>query len=136
MSNLVNSYGFDFQGGGGMGRRLGIYFHGEKATLYTDYGSHKIISEADPKATLALPPPSLPPSPGHHREWLNCIKSRQQPSCNVTYHHRVNVPCCLANLSLKIGRSIRFDPKAETVIGDAEAARLMMPIYREPWKLG
>ena len=136
MSNLANSYGFDFQGKGGMARRLGIYFHGEKATLYTDYGSHKIIPEADPAATLELPKPSLPPSVGHHRELLDGIKSRQQPSCNVAYHHRVNVPLCLANLSLRLGRSVQFDPVKETAIGDEEAARLLAPIYREPWTLG
>ena len=136
MSNLANSYGFDFQGRGGMARRLGIYFHGELATLRTDYGSHTIVPERDPNAKLELPPPSLPPSPGHHREWLDGIKTRKQPSCNVAYHHRVNVPCCLANLSLKIGRSVQFDPVKETVIGDDEAARLLQPTYREPWTLG
>jgi len=135
MHNLANSYGFDFQGGGGMARRLGIYFHGEKATLYSDYGMHKIIPEADPKATLELPKPSIPPSVGHHRELLDAIKSRQQPSCNVAYHHRVNIPCCLANLSYKVGRSVQFDPVKETVIGDEVAARLLTPTYREPWSL-
>ena len=135
MHNLANSYGFDFQGAGGMGRRLGIYFHGDKATLYSDYGMHKIIPEADPKAMLELPKPSIPPSVGHHRELLDAIKTRQQPSCNVVYHHRVNVPCCLANLSYKIGRSVQFDPLKETVIGDDVAARLLAPTYREPWAL-
>jgi len=136
MHNLANSYGFDFHGKGGMARRLGIYFHGEQATLYSDYGMHKIIPESRPDAKLEVPPPSIPPSPGHHRELIDAIKTRQQPLCNVAYHHRVNVPICLANLSYKIGRSVQFDPKAETVLGDEEAARLTMPTYREPWTLG
>ncbi|MBM4042507.1 MAG: Gfo/Idh/MocA family oxidoreductase [Planctomycetes bacterium] len=135
MHNLANSYGFDFQGKGGMARRLGIYFHGEKATLHTDYGTHKLVPEADPNATLELPKPSIPPSVGHHRELLDAIKTRQQPSCNVAYHHRVNVPCCLANLSYKIGRSIQFDPVKEAILGDEEAARTAVPAYREPWTL-
>jgi hypothetical protein len=97
---------------------------------------HKIIPEADPKATLELPKPSIPPSVGHHRELLDAIKTRQQPSCNVAYHHRVNIPCCLANLSYKLGRSVQFDPVKETVIGDEQATRLTMPTYREPWTLG
>ena len=136
MSNMTSSYGFDFQGGGGRSRRLGIYFHGEQATLFTDYGRYVIVPEDDPKKQPELPPSSLPPSPGHHREWLDGIKTRRQPSCNVAYHHRVNVPICLANLSLKVGRGLRFDPATETIVGDPEAARLMMPVYREPWKLG
>jgi len=135
MMNLTNSYGFDFQGKGGRARRLGIYFHGERATLHSDYGRRTIVPEDDPSRQLKLPGPSLPPTPGHHQEWLNCIKTREQPSCNVFYHHKVNVPCCLANLSLKIGRSVRFDPKTETILGDEEASKLLAPSYREPWTL-
>ena len=136
MHNLANSYGFDFQGKGGRARRLGIYFHGEKATLYTNYSQHTIVPEAGPKAKIELPPPSLPPLPEHHRQLIDAVKTRQQPSCNVVYHHRVNVPLCLANVSYKIGRSVQFDPKTETVIGDEEAQRLLTPTYREPWTLG
>jgi predicted dehydrogenase len=136
MMNLTNSYGWDFNGGGGRARRLGIYFHGDKATLYCDYGTFKILPQDDPKAEVKPPEPSLPRSKGHYREWIDCIKSRQQPSCNVFYHHNVNVPCCLANLSLKLGRSIQLDPKTETVIGDKEAAKGCQPNYRKPWTLG
>ncbi len=39
-----------------------------------------------------------------------------------------------ATLSLKLGRSIRFDPQNESIVGDAEAARLAIPEYRAPWK--
>jgi predicted dehydrogenase len=136
MMNLTNSYGWDYHGTGGRKRRLGIYFHGDKATLHCNYDTFKIIPEDDPKADVKLPEPSLPRSPGHYREWADCIKTRQEPSCNVFYHHKVNVPCCLANLSLKLGRSIQFDPEAETVIGDKEAAAGLQPVYRKPWTLG
>ena len=76
---------------------------------------------------LQAPPKSIPPSPGHEREWLDCIKSRQQPSCNPVYHVRVDVPIMLSLLSLKLGRSIRFDPATEKIVGDPEAARLAVP---------
>ena len=135
MMNLTNSYGWDFQGGGGRNRRLGVYFHGDAATLFCDYGMHKIIPEGDPKTELSLPPITLPRSKGHYREWIDCIKIGKQPSCNVFYHHKVNVPLCLANLSLSLGRSIQFDPEKEEVIGDAEAAQGLEPRYRAPWRL-
>jgi hypothetical protein len=83
---------------------------------------------------LQSPPPSVPPSPGHEREWLDCIKSRQQPSCNVFYHTHVDVPIGLSLLSLKLGRSIRFDPIKERIIGDSDAAQRAVPKYRAPWK--
>jgi hypothetical protein len=62
------------------------------------------------------------------------MKSRTQPSCNVAYHYKIDLACTLANLSLKLGRSIRFDPATKKIVGDDEAARLAVPEYREPWK--
>jgi hypothetical protein len=52
----------------------------------------------------------------------------------VNYHYKVDLPLTLANLAYKLGRSVRFDPKTEKIVGDAEAAKLARPVYREPWK--
>jgi len=102
--------------------------------MYSDYSQFKIVPEGDKMAGKEAPPKSIPPSPGHEREWLDCIKSRRQPSCSVFYHVKVDVPIVLSLLSLKLGRSIRFDPAKEEIIGDSEAARLAIPTYRKPWK--
>jgi hypothetical protein len=80
------------------------------------------------------PAKSIPPSPGHELEWLECIKSRKQPSCNPGDHVKIDVPIALSTLSLQLGRSIRFDPDKELIIGDKEATRLAVPEYRAPWK--
>ena len=93
-----------------------------------------MVSEGDFLKDREPPERSIPPSPGHEREWLDCIKSRQQPRCNVDYHNKVNVPIVLANLALKLGRSIRLDPATLKIVGDDEAARLAQPEYRAPWK--
>jgi predicted dehydrogenase len=134
MSSLTNSYGFDLHGEPVPKRRLGIYFHGANGTMYADYGQFKIVPEGDKMKGLLPPPKSIPPSPGHEREWLDCIKSRQQPSCSVFYHTHVDVPIVLSLLSLKLGRSIRFDPATEKIVGDPEAAQMAIPKYRSPWK--
>ena len=134
MSSLTNSYGFDLHGKPVPERRLGVYFHGANGTLYADYGHFKIVPEGNKMDGLEPPPKIIPPSPGHEREWLDCIKSRQQPSCSVFYHIRVDVPVVLSLLSLKLGRSIRFDPATEKITGDAKAAKLAVPKYRAPWK--
>jgi len=134
MSSLTNSYGFEFEGDPGRKQRLGIYFHGTNGTLAADYTTLKVTPEGDAMKDLAAPPKSIAASPGHEREWLDCIKSRRQPTCNPTYHIRVHVPVMLSLLSLKLGRAIRFDPATESIVGDPEAARLAVPEYRAPWK--
>ena len=134
MMSLVNSYGFDFQGTGGISRRLGIYFHAVNATLYTDYGMHKIIPEGDRLKDLAPPEQSIPPSPGHEREWLDSIKTRKEPSCSISYHYKIDLAITLANLSMRLGRSIRLDPVTEKIVDDPEASKMARPTYRDPWK--
>ena len=133
MMNCANSFAFDF-GRGKPARRLGIYFHGVNGTLFTDYGKHEIVAEGDLLKDPAPPPESIPPSPGHEREWLDSIKSRKEPSCSVNYHYKVDLALTLANLSYQLGRSVRFDAKAEKIVGDKQAAKLARPVYRRPWK--
>lgn len=134
--SLTNSYGFDFQGPNRIKRRLGVWFHGVNGTLMADYGSHRIVPEGDRlKETADKPVTSMPSSPGHHREWLDCIRTRQQPSCNVGYHHKIDISLSLANLSMQLKRAIEFDSKTETIVGDPEAAKLAVPTYRDPWRI-
>lgn len=131
--SMVNSFGFDF-GRGDPARRLGIYFHGLNGTLFADYGRHEVVPEGELLKDPAPPPQGVPPSPGHEREWLDCIKSGKQPSCSVEYHYRIDLALTLANVAYKVGRAIRFDPRTEKIVGDREAQRLARPQYRPPWK--
>ncbi len=133
MMSLCNSFGFDF-GRGQPARRLGIYFHALRGTLYANYGTHEVVPEGKLLEDSTPPDPWIPSSPGHEREWLDCIKSREQPSCNVNYHYRVDLAITLANLSYMLQRSIRFDPETEQIVGDEEAVRRARPEYRAPWK--
>jgi predicted dehydrogenase len=133
MMSTCNSFAFDF-GRGEPARRLGIYFHALNGTLFTDYGKYQIVPEGKFLPDLVPPPESIPPSPGHEREWLDSVKSRKEPSCSVNYHYRVDLALTLGNLSYRLGRSVRFDPKTEKIVGDEEAVRKARPVYRDPWK--
>jgi len=134
MSSLTNSYGFDLEGEPVAQRRLGIYFQGGQGTLYANYDMFKIVPEGDKMKNCVMPPKSIASSPGHEREWLDCIKSRTLPSCNPDYHVKIDVPIQLSLLSLKLGKSIRFDPAKAWILDDHEASRAAIPQYRAPWK--
>ena len=133
MMNCANSFAFDF-GRGKPERRLGIYFHALNGTLFSDYSRHEVVPEGELLADKTPPAESIPPSPGHEREWLDSIKSRKQPSCCVDYHYKVDLALTLANISYMLKRSVRFDPKTEKIVGDREARKLARPNYRGPWK--
>jgi len=67
------------------------------------------------------------------REWLESIKTRKLPLCDIEVGHRVSAVCHLANISLKLGRSLRWDPEKEDFIGDPEASAMLVRPYRKPW---
>jgi predicted dehydrogenase len=67
------------------------------------------------------------------RDWLECIRTRKRPLCDVEDGHRVAIATNLANMSLRLGRSIRWDPDKEQVVGDKEAAAMCVRPYRAPW---
>ncbi len=69
----------------------------------------------------------------HQRDFLDCVKSRQQPVTDVESGHRVVTTCHLANLSLKTGRKLVWDSQKEKVEDDPAANELLVRPYRKPW---
>ena len=69
----------------------------------------------------------------HARNFLDCVKSREQPIASVEDGHRVATACHLANISLKVGRKIRWDAASERILDDAAADSMLERPYRKPW---
>jgi predicted dehydrogenase len=69
----------------------------------------------------------------HVRNFLDCVKSRARPIADVEQGHQVTTSCHLANISLRTGRKIRWNPETEEIIGDAEASKWLERPYRKPW---
>ncbi len=69
----------------------------------------------------------------HARNFLDCVKSRERPIADVEGAHQVTTACHLANISLRIGRKIRWDADHEEIIGDREASAMLERPYRKPW---
>jgi predicted dehydrogenase len=72
---------------------------------------------------------------GEHDDFLKCVRSRKDPYFPVEIGHRVSTVCHLANLCLRLGRKLKWDPKAEQFVGDAEANRMLDRPRRDPWQL-
>ncbi|MBN1125581.1 MAG: Gfo/Idh/MocA family oxidoreductase [Sedimentisphaerales bacterium] len=72
---------------------------------------------------------------GEHRDFLDCVKSRKDPYFPVDIGHRVSTVCHLANIAIKLGRKLEWDPEKERFVGDTEADRMMSRPMRSPWRL-
>ena len=112
---------------------LGIMFQGTDATLVADYGTYRIIPVKGHK--IDEPPKSLPRSVGHHREWLDAIKTRAQCSCHFGYGHRLTTVANLGNISLWTGEKLKWDPVKERIINHPDANQYLTKEYRKPWLL-
>ncbi|HEY5915355.1 MAG TPA: Gfo/Idh/MocA family oxidoreductase, partial [Verrucomicrobiae bacterium] len=69
----------------------------------------------------------------HMKDFLACIGNRSKPVADIEQGYISTASCILANHSMKLGRSLAWDPKAGKVIGDEEANRLLRRPYRAPW---
>jgi predicted dehydrogenase len=58
----------------------------------------------------------------HYRNFIECVKSGTQPISDVDSHHRALTTCHLANIAIRLGRRIEWDPDTEHITGDDEAA--------------
>ena len=70
----------------------------------------------------------------HMQNFIAAIGTRGRPVADIEEGYISTASCILANLSMQLGRTLAWDPKAGRVIGDAEANRLLTRPYRAPWK--
>jgi hypothetical protein len=75
------------------------------------------------------------PAEDHVREFLDCVRSRRQPSANADVAHHSISACHAANIAVRLGRSLTWDPATEEFVGDDEANRLRSMAMRQPWRL-
>jgi predicted dehydrogenase len=74
------------------------------------------------------------PVANHHQDWLDCIRTRRQPVCDVAIGCRSTTVSHLGCIAHWTGRTLRWDPAKEEFIGDDEANRLRSRAMREPWR--
>jgi predicted dehydrogenase len=72
---------------------------------------------------------------GEHHDFLQCVKSRKDPYFPVDIGHRVSTVCHLANLAIRLGRKLKWDPVAERFENDEQANAMLTRPMRSPWKL-
>ncbi len=118
---------------------VGCYFYGTEGVLHLGWldgwtfyplGRGKQDIHEDPK----LHQPGGHNIPESWADFMDAIKTRRQPVCNIEVAHRSTNMSLLGMLSYKLGRSIKWDGRKEVIIGDPKANKLLSREYRKPWK--
>lgn len=133
--NLVYADGVPLVGRGVDPR--GLKFVGREGSIFIHI--HGGALEAEPanllEATIGDNDVHLGRSPGHQRNFLDCVKSREACMAPAEAGHRTATICHVSNIAMKLGRPLVWDPVAEQVINDDEANALLAPPMRPPWHL-
>jgi len=118
--------------------RGGTKWIGTEGWVWVDRGGFE-ASNPDWKKGKNLPEElrkvKLYESPGHWRNFLDCVKSRQPTITPVQTAHHSAIPGHLGLISMRTGRKITWDVAREKIQGDAEATKWMSRPYRAPWHL-
>jgi len=99
--------------------------HGEPLFEYDKYPEDKDEKDLERHCASAIR--------WHMKDLLTCIGNRGKPVADIEQGYISTASCILANLSMKLGRSLTWDPVAGKVAGDEEANQLLRRPYRSPW---
>ena len=120
--------------GGGRGC-AGVEFIGPDGSIRVNRGRLETIPEsimAEPTRPGEI---NLYLSPGHHEDWITCIRSRQRPICDVDIGRHSAIVCHIGNIAYWLKRPLKWDPDAERFVNDGEANRLLTRAMRSPWRI-
>ncbi|MCX5646385.1 MAG: Gfo/Idh/MocA family oxidoreductase [Phycisphaerae bacterium] len=124
-----------------------IEFRGTLGNLYSgsEGGGYKVAPSPAGQFQPSKPrgkPEEKPAAKGgpdltvlHIRNFLDCVKTRQKPHCDIEMGHRSTTFALLANMALTTRSRLDWDPKAERVTNNKEANKLLHYQYRKPWTL-
>ncbi|HTU27405.1 MAG TPA: Gfo/Idh/MocA family oxidoreductase [Pirellulales bacterium] len=112
----------------------GNLFVGQKGLLFADYGTYRLLPEAD-FAGFTPPPASIPNSIGHHAEWIKACKEGTPTTCNFDYSGGLTEAVLLANVSYRSGQPLVWDAAGLKVTNTAEAERFLHKKYRAGWEI-
>ena len=104
----------------------GLLIEGEKGKIFVNR-SILVGDAVDDLKTNPLPEDVLTklrkgkPSNSHMGNFMACVKDRSMPNSDVASHHRTITVCHLANIAMRLGRKLVWDPATEQIVGDEEA---------------
>ncbi|HYW79729.1 MAG TPA: Gfo/Idh/MocA family oxidoreductase [Thermoguttaceae bacterium] len=116
--------------------RNGIMFIGERGRVFVNRGG--IYGQpVDELKENPLPDDAwrVRPSRDHMGNFIECVKTREEPVSPVRIQHRTVTLCHLTNISLRLGRKLTWDPKAEQIVGDEEANGWLRREQRAPYTI-
>lgn len=114
----------------------GVVFHGTEGWIGDfRFGSFCASNQKLWKQELKPSDERVYASDGHIRNFIDCVKSRKETICPVEMAIRCDTIAQMVNIAARTKRVINWDPKAEQIVGDEEAAKMTTRAFRDKWKI-
>ena len=122
-------------------RGHGVAFVGEWGTLVVDRNGWEVLPETtstSAKKDFVLKPLQKGTGQGldlHVANFIDCIKTRNKPNCDIEIGAHIARISHLGNISYRLGRKVFWDSDKQEFINDKEANDMVNAHYRVPWEL-
>jgi predicted dehydrogenase len=130
---------------GPYGRDHGVAFIGNNGTLVVDRNGWEVLPEPnriDWSKTEGNKMEGMPlvKAEGsgldfHTRNFIDCMKSRQKPNCDIAIAHNTALNSSLGNIAFRTNSKIFWDAEKQEIIGNKEAQALTKANYQNGWEL-
>lgn len=111
-----------------------IRFEGDEGWIQVDDETNRIHAMPQSLLKLRVIEKGTWADTGNHiRDWLNAIFTRKQPAAHVEAAHRAISICQVANICLRLGRPLKWNPLTESFPEDEDANRMRSRTRRAPW---
>jgi predicted dehydrogenase len=123
------------------GRGHGVAFIGEYGTLVVDRNGWEVIPETSSvsaKKEMQAVPLQKGSGKGldlHVKNFLECIKTREKPNCDIEIGAHIARIAQLGNIAYRLGRQVYWDGENQKFIDDKKADTYIKANYRAPWEL-
>ena len=124
---IWNPYGMN-----GVGNAVGVY--GTEGEVHIGRWNRKWGYKVfDRDGRLTRHEDAGDPDTPHMQNFLDCVRSRKSPNCDIAVGHLSALHSHLANIVSRTGRNLRFDQGTETIVDDPEANLYVKRTYRNHW---
>ena len=111
------------------------HFFGTEGEVYVQRGLLRTNPDTLKDKIFAKEDYKIYVSDNHYHDFVNSIKSRKPPICDVETGHRTATVCNIGNIAYQLGRSLEWDPGKEKFKGDGQANKLLKRKMKKEWKV-
>jgi len=113
----------------------GVTFHGTKGEIHVVRGKIETTPPELATRTIGASEKHVYHSDNHYQDFLDAIRKRSKPICDVEIGHRTATVCNIGNIAYQLNRPLQWDPVKEEFKNDDDANKLTGREMKKEWNV-